>query len=73
MCPAIKNPASYEFGAIVIRFLRDKIMTAAVIHREFCAVYGQNLMSEGIVRQWLQCSKIREQIFTMKSEVVGDL
>jgi hypothetical protein len=65
MCPDTDNPASCEIRA-VIRFLRAKNVNAAEIHRELCAVYGQNVMSEGTVRQW--CSMI-----TMKSEVVGHL
>jgi transposase len=52
MCPAIHNPASCEICA-VIRVLHAKSMSAAEIHRELCAVvYGQNVMSEGTVRQW---------------------
>jgi hypothetical protein len=51
MCPASDNSASCEIRA-VIRFLHDKNMNAAEIHRELCAVYGQNVMSEGTVRQW---------------------
>jgi hypothetical protein len=39
LCPAIDNPASCE-------------IRAAEIHRELCAVCGQNEMSEGTVRQW---------------------
>jgi hypothetical protein len=50
MCPAIDNPASCEIRA-VIRFLHAKNVNAAEIHRELCAVYGQNVMSEGTVRQ----------------------
>jgi hypothetical protein len=50
MCPAIDNPVSCEIFA-VIRFLRTKIVSAAEIHCELCAVYGQNVMSEGTVRQ----------------------
>jgi hypothetical protein len=51
MCPAIDNSASCEIRA-VIRFLRVKNMSAAEIYRELCAVYRQNVMSEGAVRQW---------------------
>jgi hypothetical protein len=52
MCPAIDNPASCEIRS-VIRFLDAKITSAAEIHRELCAaVYGQNIMSQGTVRQW---------------------
>jgi transposase len=27
------------------------------IHRELCAVYGQNIMSEGTVKQWCRMFK----------------
>jgi hypothetical protein len=50
-CPAIDNPASCEIYADV-RFLHAKNMSASEIHRELCAVYGRNVMSEGTVRQW---------------------
>jgi hypothetical protein len=50
VCPAINNPASCEI-CVVIRFLHAKCMSAAEIRRELCAVYGQNIMSEGTVRQ----------------------
>jgi hypothetical protein len=42
MCPAVDDPASCEIGA-VNHFLHTKNMSAAV--------YGQNVMSEGTVRQ----------------------
>jgi hypothetical protein len=51
MCPAIDNPASCKIRA-VIRFLHVKTLSAVEIYRELCTVYGQNLMSEGTVRQW---------------------
>jgi hypothetical protein len=51
MCPAINNPAISEMRT-VIRLLYAKNMSAAETHRELCAaVYGQNVMSEGTVRQ----------------------
>jgi hypothetical protein len=54
MCPAIDNPTSCEIRA-VIRFLHAKNKSAAEIYRELCAaVYGQNVMSEGTVRQNVQ-------------------
>jgi hypothetical protein len=56
MCPAIDNPASCEIRA-VISFLYIKTMSAIEIHRELCAIYGQNIMSEGIVRQWCRMFK----------------
>jgi hypothetical protein len=51
VCPAIDNPASCEILAVV-SFLRVENMSAAEIYRELCPVYGQNVMSEGTVRQW---------------------
>jgi hypothetical protein len=52
MCPVIDNPTSCEIRA-VIRFIHTIRMIAAEIHGELrAAVYGQNVMSEGTVRQW---------------------
>jgi hypothetical protein len=55
-CPAIDNPASCEISH-VIRFLHANNMSAAEIHRELCAVYSKNVMSEGTVRQWCRMFK----------------
>jgi hypothetical protein len=46
MCPAIDNPTSCEIRPL-IRFLHAKLMSTAEIQRELCAVYSQNVMSEG--------------------------
>jgi hypothetical protein len=70
MCPAINNPTSCHIRA-VIRFLCAKNMSDAEIHRELCAVYGQNIKNEGTVRQWCRMIKDRRKMFMMKSEVVG--
>jgi transposase len=56
MCPVIDNPTSCEICS-VIRFLHAKNMSAVEIYRELCAVYGQNVMSEGTVRQWCRMFK----------------
>jgi hypothetical protein len=56
MCPAIDNPASCEIRA-VIRVLHAKNMSAAEIHNELCVFYGQNVMSEGMVREWCRMFK----------------
>jgi hypothetical protein len=50
MFPATDNPASCEIP-VVICFLHATNMSAAEVHRELCAVYGQNVMSEGTGRQ----------------------
>jgi hypothetical protein len=51
MCPEIANPASCEILA-VIRFLHAKNISAVEMHCELWAIYGQNVMSEGTIRQW---------------------
>ncbi|GBM52926.1 Histone-lysine N-methyltransferase SETMAR [Araneus ventricosus] len=56
MCAAIENPAKCELRG-VIRFLWAKKLSAADIHRELCAVYGPNILSEGVVRQWVRFFK----------------
>jgi hypothetical protein len=56
MCPAIDNPISCEICAVTC-FLHAKNMSAAEIHPELCTVYGQNVMSEGTVRQWCRMFK----------------
>jgi hypothetical protein len=57
MCPAIDNPASCKIRAVIC-FLHAKNMRAAEIHRELClSVYGQNVVSEGTVRQWCRMFK----------------
>jgi hypothetical protein len=56
MCPVINNLASCEIH-IVIRFLHTKNMSAAEIHCELYAVYDQNVMNEGTVRQWCRMFK----------------
>jgi hypothetical protein len=52
MCPAdaVDNPVSCEIHAFN-SFLRAKNTSVANIHLELCAIYDQNVMSEGTVRQ----------------------
>jgi hypothetical protein len=51
MCPAIDNPASCKIHSLIC-FRHAENMSAVDNHCEFCAVYGQNVMSEETVRQW---------------------
>jgi hypothetical protein len=44
MCSVTDNPASCKIHA-VFRFLRVKNASAAEIHRESWAVYGQNVLN----------------------------
>jgi hypothetical protein len=43
MCHATDNSTSCEIGSVIICFLHAKNMSAAEIHCELCAVYGQDL------------------------------
>jgi hypothetical protein len=51
MCPVIDNPASCKIHALIL-FFHPKNMSIEEINHELYAVYGQNVMSEGTVRQW---------------------
>ena len=56
MPPPIENPADCEVRG-VIRFLSAKGVKAVDIHRQLCEVYGQNIMSDGMVRKWARAFK----------------
>jgi hypothetical protein len=57
MCPVIDKPSSCKIHT-VIRFLHAKNMSTAEIRCESCmGVYGENVMSEGTVRQWCRMFK----------------
>jgi hypothetical protein len=69
----IDNPANCEIQA-VIHFHHAKNLSALEIHHELCmAVYSQNVMSKGTVRQWCRMFRDGQIKFTMKSKVVGYL
>ena len=51
MCAAIENPASCEVR-LVIRFLLVENHKPIEIHWKLCKVFGNEVMSEGGVRQW---------------------
>ncbi|CAL1296792.1 unnamed protein product [Larinioides sclopetarius] len=53
MPPPIENPADCVVGA-VIRFLSTKGFKTADIHRQVSDVYGENIMSAGMVRKWVR-------------------
>jgi len=38
----------------VIRFLNTRNMLPSEIHHQICQVYGDNAMSDGMVRKWVQ-------------------
>jgi hypothetical protein len=57
VCHAIDNPTSCKI-CVVIHFLHTKNMSAAEIHCVLCAVYSQNVMTNGTLRQW--CKMFRD-------------
>lgn len=58
MNAAIENPTKC-IACVVIRFLMAENLSAANIHRALCTLYGQNVKSEAVVRQWVRLFKNR--------------
>ena len=56
MPPLIENPDDCDIRS-AIRYLSTKGMKAVEIHRNIREVYGQNIMSDGIVRKWVRAVK----------------
>jgi hypothetical protein len=55
MFKTIERPADCEVRS-VIRFLNARNVKPADIHRQIrvCEVYGENAMSDGMVRKWVR-------------------
>jgi len=53
MFKAIEVAADYEIPS-VIRFLNARIVLPSEIHHQICQVYGDNAMSDGMVRKWVR-------------------
>ncbi|GBO06840.1 hypothetical protein AVEN_118206-1 [Araneus ventricosus] len=49
---SIENPAECEIRS-VIPFHNSKVVKATETHRQISEVYGENIMSEGMVRKWV--------------------
>ncbi|GFS61713.1 HTH_48 domain-containing protein [Trichonephila clavipes] len=56
MPPPIENPADCEVRA-VIRFLCAQGFKSVDIHHQISEVYGENIMSDGMVRKWVRAFK----------------
>ncbi|GFX54399.1 histone-lysine N-methyltransferase SETMAR [Trichonephila clavipes] len=52
----IENPADCEVRA-VIRFLCDQGIKSVDIHHQISKVFGENIMSDGMVRKWVRAFK----------------
>jgi len=53
MFKTIGGTADYEIRS-VIRFLNARIVLPSEIHHQICQVYGDNAMSEGMVRKYVR-------------------
>lgn len=53
MFKTIADPADCEVRS-VIRFLNAKNVKPAEIHRQLVEIYGENVMSDGMVRKWVR-------------------
>ncbi|GBM16747.1 hypothetical protein AVEN_9346-1 [Araneus ventricosus] len=65
MSGIIDAPAKCELRC-VIRFLQAEGNKAAEIHRRINRVYGENFMSEGVLREW--CRKFKDEQTTVHDE-----
>jgi len=53
MFKTIEGAADCEIRS-VIRFLNFRNVLPSEIHRQICQVYGDNAMSDGMVRKWVR-------------------
>jgi len=53
MFKTIEGAANYEIQS-VIRFLNDRNVLPSEIQYQICQVYGDNSMSDGMVRNWVR-------------------
>ena len=53
MFKTIEGAADCEIRS-VIRFLNGRNVLPSEIHRQICQVYGDNAMSDGMVRKWVR-------------------
>ncbi|GBM73899.1 hypothetical protein AVEN_217240-1 [Araneus ventricosus] len=53
MFKTIAHPADCEVRS-VIRFLNAKEFKPAEIHRQLVDIYGENVMTDGMVRKWVR-------------------
>jgi len=53
MFKTVEGTADREMRS-VIRFLNARNVIPNEIHRQICQVYGDNAMSDGMVRKWVR-------------------
>ncbi|XP_023234472.1 putative uncharacterized protein FLJ37770 [Centruroides sculpturatus] len=76
MFKTIADPANCEVRS-VIRFLNAKNVKPVEIHHQLVEIYGENVMSDGIVRKWVQqfnagCTNVHDEAWSGRPSVVND-
>ena len=63
MFKTIEGAADCEIRS-VIRFLNTRIVLPSESHNQICQVYGDNVMSDGMVRKWVRMfNEGRENVY----------
>ncbi|KAJ4452187.1 hypothetical protein ANN_03705 [Periplaneta americana] len=76
MFKVIKHPSDCEMRS-VIRFLNARNIKPADIHRQLCEVYGDDAISDGMVRRWVRKFKegrvsVHDEQHTDRPSLVND-
>ncbi|GBL93360.1 hypothetical protein AVEN_219484-1 [Araneus ventricosus] len=76
MFKTIADPADCEVRS-VIRFLNAKKVKPAEIHRQLVEIYGENVMTDGIVRKWVRQfddgrTNVHDEARSWRPSVVSD-
>ncbi|GBL75399.1 hypothetical protein AVEN_194591-1 [Araneus ventricosus] len=77
MCETISDPSDCEVRS-VIRFLNAKKVKPAEIHRQLVESYGENVMTDGMVRKWVRQfndgrTNVHDEARSGRSSVVNDV
>jgi len=76
MFKTIEGAAGCEIRS-VIRFLNARNVLPREIHRQICKVYGDNAMSDGMVRKWVRMfnegrESVHDEVRSGRSSLVSD-
>ncbi|GBO26776.1 hypothetical protein AVEN_136984-1 [Araneus ventricosus] len=76
MFKTISDSADCEVRSI-IRFLNAKNAKPAEIHRQIVEIYGENVMTDGMVRKWVRQfndgrTNVHDEARSGRSSVVND-
>ncbi|GBL92817.1 hypothetical protein AVEN_4527-1 [Araneus ventricosus] len=75
MFKTIADPVDCEVHS-VIRFLNAKKVKPAEIHRQLVEIYGENVMTDGMVRKWVRQfndgrTNVHDEVRSGRPSVVG--